>query len=237
MPRTGGGFRIHHGLPSGQAEANIYQPRKKTIQRMNSTQRRTKFLSPDEFRGFLETVRVSRSPFCSLAYDFFLFLGNYGLRLSEALMVKFSDIEELKSWGKLPVFRLKKRERVGRKWVYLPPQKDYVSLHQKEIEPLLELTRRRRSQTSGDHLFPISKRKAQYLFTYYLEKSGLMDYKPWLTLHCLRHTCGVILYEASGDLEFVRIRLGHASIRTTEIYATMSLKRQLEIGSRREIVT
>lgn len=36
--------------------------------------------------------------------------------------------------------------------------------------------------------------------------------------HCLRHSCAMMIYQATGDLRKVALWLGHANIQTTEIY-------------------
>lgn len=45
---------------------------------------------------------------------------------------------------------------------------------------------------------------------------------PYLGMHSLRHTCGTMLYEASGDLRITARHLGHSNTSTTAIYAKMS---------------
>lgn len=44
-------------------------------------------------------------------------------------------------------------------------------------------------------------------------------------LHMTRHTHGTEVYEATGDLEEVRHRLGHVSISTTQLYVKQARKR------------
>jgi site-specific recombinase XerD len=39
-----------------------------------------------------------------------------------------------------------------------------------------------------------------------------------ITPHCLRHTCAMMIYQATGDLRKVSLWLGHAQMQTTEIY-------------------
>jgi integrase len=215
---------------------SIYSVRKLSVDKMSRDQKRNNYLTRNEFSVFLKAIHLDESHHALLAHDLLWFLGNYGLRITEALDLEGRDIRQAADWGTLRVIRLKKREwdEKRKEWRYLPPQEENLPLHKNEIGPLLEMAKRR--GTDGK-VFPLGKRKAEYLFTYYLDQSGLMNQKPWLRLHSLRHTCGVILYEDTGNLEFVRIRLGHESILTTQIYATMSSKKQLEFGSKREIVS
>ncbi|MFH1372350.1 MAG: tyrosine-type recombinase/integrase [bacterium] len=63
----------------------------------------------------------------------------------------------------------------------------------------------------------ISKRALQKAFKQLLELAGLpMSYH----IHCLRHTYSTFLLRASNNnYRFVQQQLGHASIRTTQVYA------------------
>jgi len=63
----------------------------------------------------------------------------------------------------------------------------------------------------------ISKRALQRAFKRMAARAGLPDY---YSIHCLRHTYGTLLYEASGcDIRFVQQQLGHSRVSTTEVYA------------------
>ena len=62
-------------------------------------------------------------------------------------------------------------------------------------------------------------------FTYVLNKyvetatkscSSLKDKQ--ISPHVLRHTCAMMIYQATGDLRKVALWLGHAHMQTTEIY-------------------
>jgi integrase/recombinase XerD len=46
--------------------------------------------------------------------------------------------------------------------------------------------------------------------------------------HQLRHSCAVIMLQATGDIRKVALWLGHADIRTTEIYLRMDATEKLE---------
>ena len=65
----------------------------------------------------------------------------------------------------------------------------------------------------------ISKRALQKFFKRIILKSGLPNY---FSIHCLRHTYATFLLWASGyNYRFVQKQLGHSSIRTTQIYASV----------------
>jgi site-specific recombinase XerD len=85
-----------------------------------------------------------------------------------------------------------------------------------------------------DPLFPsrngghLSCRQVQLRFKHWLRAAGIdSDY----TVHSLRHTFAMNLYQKTGDLRLVQTALGHKRITTTEIYARVDdrrLKRALE---------
>jgi len=63
----------------------------------------------------------------------------------------------------------------------------------------------------------ISKRALQKFFSDLVKNSGLPAHYH---IHCLRHTYATFLLKASNNnYRFVQSQLGHASIRTTQIYA------------------
>lgn len=65
----------------------------------------------------------------------------------------------------------------------------------------------------------ISKRALQKAFKIMIEKAGLPRYYH---IHCLRHTYTTFLLKASNyNYRFVQQQLGHASIRTTQVYAAV----------------
>ncbi len=49
-----------------------------------------------------------------------------------------------------------------------------------------------------------------------------------LTLHLLRHSCAVLMLQATHDIRKVALWLGHADIRTTEVYLRMDPSEKLE---------
>ena len=66
---------------------------------------------------------------------------------------------------------------------------------------------------------PITKRTLQKAFKRCLKGAGISLH---FAIHCLRHTYGTHLYKASGyNLRLVQEQLGHASIRTTQVYASI----------------
>ena len=65
----------------------------------------------------------------------------------------------------------------------------------------------------------ISRRALQKAFKALLLKAGLPNY---YYVHCLRHTYATFLLKASNyNYRFVQLQLGHSSIKTTQVYASV----------------
>jgi site-specific recombinase XerD len=47
--------------------------------------------------------------------------------------------------------------------------------------------------------------------------------------HVLRHTCAMVLFQATGDLRKVSLWLGHAQMQTTEVYLRADPLEKIEI--------
>lgn len=74
----------------------------------------------------------------------------------------------------------------------------------------------------------LSERSVQMVFETALKKSGI---RKEVTLHCLRHSFATHLLENGTDIRFIQELLGHASIKTTEIYTHVATKNIRNIES------
>jgi integrase/recombinase XerD len=135
-----------------------------------------------------------------------------GLRISEALSLKVSDIDSER-------MVITVREGKGRKdrTVMLSPQ-------------LLALLRRYARQTSpSGWLFP-GRRRDRPLHATAVQRAcaqarvAARISKP-ATVHTLRHSFATHLLEAGTDLRLIQTLLGHRSVKTTSIYTHVSAQR------------
>ena len=131
-----------------------------------------------------------------------------GLRVSEAINLKIKDIN-------LEELTIHLREAKGKKdrlTVFPEKLKD-------EIGELIAL------KGTDDFIFPserggrLTERSAQKIFENALKKAGIK--KP-ASFHSLRHSFATHLLENGVDVRYVQELLGHANIRTTQIYTKVT---------------
>lgn len=137
-----------------------------------------------------------------------------GLRVEEMVNLKASDLHLKEDQSSLSV---KKGKGDRPRTVYLP------ETFKKEC--LFYLSWKEKTIPKNDYLFTnssgrqLTKRALQKSFKRCLRLAGL---EPRYSIHCLRHTYGSFLYKSSNhNLRLVQEQLGHSSIRTTQVYASL----------------
>jgi integrase/recombinase XerD len=135
-----------------------------------------------------------------------------GLRLSEALSLKVSDIDAER-------MVITVRQGKGRKdrTVMLSPR-------------LLKLIRRyARREQPGEWLFPGRQREQRLHETAIQRALAVARREAGIskraTAHTLRHSFATHLLEAGTDLRLIQTLLGHRSVKTTSIYTHVSAQR------------
>ena len=137
-----------------------------------------------------------------------------GLRVEEMVNLKVSDLHLTEKQSSLTV---KKGKGDRSRTVYLPETF--------KNECLFYLNWKEKAIPKSDYLFinshgrQLTKRALQKAFKRCLVLTGLEKH---YSIHCLRHTYGSFLYKSSGhNLRMVQEQLGHSSIRTTQVYASL----------------
>jgi integrase len=188
-------------------------------------------------RQFKALIRAAASRrYVTAARDRFLFyfLGNTGLRITEALSLQVRDLYLDADPAFLRVVTIKRR-RPCHDEVYLDantarlvrfyvsrtlPQLYAASVASSEAFPgpacpLFLAGRRGRIGGAVPRLQAMSRRNASWLFRTYARLAGL---PPTIVLHSLRHYRGTMLLRRTADLEFTRAQMRHRSLRTTAVY-------------------
>jgi site-specific recombinase XerD len=173
-----------------------------------------KYLSKEEIERLFSYIKNPRDK------TLFGLTYLYGLRLSEALLLKLSyvDLEN----KKILIHRVKGGIG-GERPLFITAEK----LIRKYLKVRLD---------TGDALFTsrqgnLSRQRVQQLFKRYAQKAGI---DPKYSVHSLRHSIATHLLDAGEGIEFVRDHLGHTNIQNTMIYAQITNHKREEIFRRLE---
>ncbi|MFE3869601.1 tyrosine-type recombinase/integrase [Flavobacterium sp. LS2P90] len=141
-----------------------------------------------------------------------------GLRRSELLNLKFSDIDSKRNIVLLKNAKGKKDRIAPLSPKILKMLRDYYIAY-KPKNWLFE------GQISGEQY---SEQSLQNVLKQALKKAKIS--KP-VSLHWLRHSYATHLLESGTDLRYIQELLGHSSSKTTEIYTHVSTKSIQQIKS------
>jgi integrase/recombinase XerD len=141
-----------------------------------------------------------------------------GLRRSELLNLKFSDIDSKRNIVLLKNAKGKKDRIAPLSPKILEMLREYYIAYKPKIW-LFE------GQNAGEMY---SEYSLQSVLKQALQKAG--NTKP-VTLHWLRHSFATHLLESGTDLRYIQELLGHSSSKTTEIYTHVSTKSIQQIKS------
>jgi len=137
-----------------------------------------------------------------------------GLRVEEMVNLKASDLHLKEEQSSLTV---KKGKGDKQRTIYFPETF--------KNECLFYLHWKEKTIPKSDYLFTnssgrqLTKRALQKSFKRCIALAGLESH---YSIHCLRHTYGSFLYKSSShNLRLVQEQLGHSSIRTTQVYASL----------------
>lgn len=139
-----------------------------------------------------------------------------GVRLSEALAMKWSDVD----WrgGGLRVIGKGSKQRLV---ILGPPALDALGEFRERLPVGL-------SQSESSFIFindkgrPLSSRAVQLRFKKYLIHAGLSHR---LSPHKLRHSFATHMLDRGADLRSIQELLGHANLETTQIYTRITAER------------
>jgi site-specific recombinase XerD len=158
-------------------------------------------------------------------YTLMLFLYNCGARVSEAIGVRWTDLQLI------PPRQVRLRGK-GRKERLLPLWRETADA----------LHRLRGMPTSADaeqqHVFvnqhgqPLSRDGVAYILRKYVSQVTAEGHptlaRKHISPHVLRHSCAVALLQSGTDVTVIRDYLGHASVATTGRYITTNLQMKRE---------
>lgn len=174
-----------------------------------------------EFDALLLAVRQSKSRIAADIEDFFLLLGQTGLRKGEALMLRWCDV----SLGDEAYLRVQPHDG----WT----PKTKTSVRRIPLSPRVDAMLRARIRACGTfvptaRVFPqgLTGSTLQDNFTIALRRANLDGPDPEtgqrLRIHSLRHYFATRLNRCGVDFRLIRDLLGHTNVAGTDAYVHMS---------------
>lgn len=137
-----------------------------------------------------------------------LVLLNYGLRISEALAVRWDEVDWDRREITFHVLKRWKRAKDGTR-----RRQDVQSTE--PLYPVVETALLAcRGAGSTGRIWPINRRSAWRAFDLMCRRAGVPHYR----VHDLRHTRATQIAEVSRDPFLVRDMLRHASVATSNVY-------------------
>ena len=190
----------HWGLTSGIPTELVSVPR--------LPYREMQALSKAQLEVLFETSRETRW------YPLWVLLGTTGLRIGEALGLRWSDVDLIA--GRLQVQRALQRQR-GRGLVFVEP-KSVTSRRCVELPQLaIAALRLHRLRVDGELVFPnrhgepMEPGTVSDALKVALDRARL----PRIRVHDLRHTTATVLLEAGVHPKLVQHLLGHSTVALT----------------------
>ena len=199
-------------------------------------QKEISYLKTDGMAALADSIDINKTNGLR-DYVILMLLYTTGIRVSELINVRVRDISlhepcTLLVHGK------------GQKSRYVPLLKDSIPILQKYLKQMNYL----KPEKMDEWLFinhmkkQFTRQGINYLVSKYGNKARMNspDLIPSdLSPHKLRHTTAMELVNSGVDLIYIRDLLGHASVKTTEIYARADakLKREAIEAASKEIVT
>ncbi|HET7572130.1 MAG TPA: tyrosine-type recombinase/integrase [Gaiellaceae bacterium] len=193
---------VEEGLIRSNPAAGLRVAQRVEVETADEVETRVKALDEDELRRLLDEVGDEWRPF-------FAFLAHTGLRIGEAVALRWSDID----FGRK---RVKVRRRLYR-GNYAPPKSRYG----RRDVPLSDgmaraLWQRRKDEKPADDapLFPSSTGNPldpSNVFARVLKPAARRAGVPWAGFHTLRHTCATMLFRQGLNAKMVQVWLGHHS--------------------------
>ncbi|MCR4422576.1 MAG: site-specific integrase [Exilispira sp.] len=182
------------------------------IKRPKRSKKLPEALSQSEVKKIIDiTKNLKHKAILTLAYS-------SGLRVSEVVKLKFTDLDFEKS----TIFIRNSKGKKDRITIFSKKAQTVISEFIKEYRPTYWLFE---GWSSSRHL---SIRSAQKIF----EKAKFMaSINKDVSIHCLRHSFATHLLENGVDIKYIQELLGHSSVKTTEIYTHVEKNRLEKIIS------
>lgn len=141
---------------------------------------------------------------------------NTGLRASELVRARIDELD-LSAQPELRIMGKGRKQRALALWKEtVTALETWIAVREPSTSPAIFLNARGGTMSRWGFAHVLRKHRAEAE-----KKCASLASKP-LSPHVLRHTCAMMLLDATRDLRKVSLWLGHESIQTTEIYTRAS---------------
>lgn len=226
-------IRDHYFNANPISEAKL--PREKYV----ANNEELKYWQKDDLNKFLNCLKDKKQ---NKELTLFLLLAFSGLRIGEAVCLKWNDIdfENATVHVNKTIFQKKglkhdyqltePKTRSSFRKVPIPPQviNQLKNWKHQQHQFIME---NRHTYNNLNFIFadktghPTPSRNFSYKLNTFTKKANVPKIPP----HGLRHTYTALLIEADIDIKEIQLRLGHASIKTTlDVYAHISKDKQIK---------
>lgn len=202
---------------------------------MSDRLERDKFLTPEEYGKFMaaaEALHVPKRdygarPDRTARARRLMYLGltavgfGTGARERELVGLRIADV--LFDWTRdlsaedapLALIRIRRAKRRDRRTG--GPVYHEVALPPRARAALVGYLRALPDERLEPHarIFPVTTRQVRRIFKDVCRRAGL---NPRYSAHAMRHYRGLRLFEQTGDMKFVAANLGHADLKSTQVY-------------------
>ncbi|HEY4538112.1 MAG TPA: tyrosine-type recombinase/integrase [Erysipelothrix sp.] len=144
-----------------------------------------------------------------------LLMAQSGLRVSEAIALKFNNVYEQERW--IRILGKGNKERM------IPISQEAL----KNMQEYVRIERPLRLKSNQDLIFLNTKGKAlsrQYVYDMIQKRRTKLGIKEEISPHMLRHYFATRFLEEGVDLKIIQDLLGHSDITTTQIYTHLDTK-------------
>jgi len=180
------------------------------------------FLTPAEILAITDQAKLEQTPQSARFLCFIEILSGSGLRVSEIISLKRTNIQHTVIEGKKQYFLIVKGK--GDKERITPLTQNTIEVIEKYL-PLREdfIPKSMKNSSANNYLFPskakaghITRQQVANLLKEYSIKAGLDPEK--ISPHVLRHSFATNILEKGMDLRVLQEILGHSDISTTQVY-------------------
>ena len=154
--------------------------------------------------------------------DLVLFVIQTGLRYSDIIKAKHSDIVELNIQGKISYALTHKTTK-----------NEILNTIPLTANALAIISRQKEINGNSEYIFKKqTNRNWNYKLARLMKRAGI---QKQITVHCLRHSFATLLISRGADLYSVSKLLSHTNLTTTQIYAKMIDSKKVETMNLLEI--